>query len=115
MIPFMRGYANITGESNIYKDLCKVMHGYESDYVDIGGIYNELFKDNIEALSISTKEIMGLECMEILDTTVYPLLNKSLYHTLFNTKKIKTFFWNRTYGFTRSGFICCYGRCILSL
>ncbi|MGL5718431.1 MAG: AAA family ATPase [Paraclostridium sp.] len=82
MIPFMRGYANIIGESEIYKNLCKVMHGYESDYIDIASIYSKLFKDNIDKLSISTKEILELECVEILDNTVYPLLNKSLYHTL---------------------------------
>ncbi|MGL4913407.1 MAG: hypothetical protein ACRC3Y_13355, partial [Romboutsia sp.] len=82
MIPFMRGYANIIGESEIYKNLCKVMHGYESDYIDIASIYSKLFKDNIDELSISTKEILELECVEILDNTVYPLLNKSLYHTL---------------------------------
>lgn len=82
MIPFMRGYANIIGKSDTYKELCKVMHGYESDYIDIGAIYSKLFEVNIEELSISTKEILELECMEILDNKVYPLLNKSLYHTL---------------------------------
>lgn len=84
MIPFMRGYANIIGRTDIYKQLCKVMHGYEADYIDIGSIYNELFGGELEELHISTKEILKLEleCIDILDNTTYPLLDKSLYHTL---------------------------------
>ena len=84
MIPFMRGYSNIVGNSYVYKELCKVMHGYETDYVDIGFMYNSLFGGPKEILSISTKELLylGLENREIVDNEKYPLLNKSLYHTL---------------------------------
>ncbi len=84
MIPFMRGYANIVGKSDVYKQLCKVMHGYETDYVDVGLMYNSLFAGQEETLSISTKELLelDLENREIVDKEKYPLLNKSLYHTL---------------------------------
>lgn len=84
MIPFMRGYANIVGNSHVYKQLCKVMHGYETDYVDVGLMYNSLFGGQEETLSISTKELLelDLENREIVDKEKYPLLNKSLYHTL---------------------------------
>lgn len=84
MIPFMRGYANIIGNSNVYKKLCKVMHGYETDYVDVGHMYNLLFGGPQEELSISVKEILelNLENIEIVDNEKYPLLNRSLYHTL---------------------------------
>ncbi|CEP80539.1 AAA family ATPase [Paraclostridium sordellii] len=84
MIPFMRGYANIIGNSTVYKQLCKVMHGYETDYVDIGCMYKLLFGGQEEALHISTKELLelNLENIEIVDNEKYPLLNKSLYHTL---------------------------------
>lgn len=84
MIPFMRGYANIVGNSDVYKELCKVMHGYETDYVDVGLMYNSLFGGPEETLSISTKELLelDLENREIVDNEKYPLLNKSLYHTL---------------------------------
>lgn len=84
MIPFMRGYANIIGNSTVYKQLCKVMHGYEVDYVDIGGMYKLLFGGQEEELNISTKELLelNLENIEIVDNEKYPLLNKSLYHTL---------------------------------
>lgn len=48
MVPFMRGYANIVGESDIYKELSKVMHGYETEKVNISEIYNSLFsKDTL--------------------------------------------------------------------
>lgn len=84
MIPFMRGYANIIGNSTVYKQLCKVMHGYETDYVDIGCMYKLLFGGQEEVLNISTKELLelNLENIEIVDNEKYPLLNKSLYHTL---------------------------------
>ncbi len=84
MIPFMRGYANIVGNSDVYKKLCKVMHGYEIDYVDVGLMYNSLFGGHEETLRISTKELLelDLENREIVDNEKYPLLNKSLYHTL---------------------------------
>lgn len=84
MIPFMRGYANIIGNSNMYKDLCKVMHGYETEYVDVGNVYKSLFGGQQEKLIISTKELLelNLDNIEIVDNEKYPLLNKSLYHTL---------------------------------
>ncbi|MGL4363280.1 MAG: AAA family ATPase [Cellulosilyticaceae bacterium] len=91
MIPFMRGYANIIGNKLVYKELCKVMHGYESKYVDIGRIYNTLFNNNTESddikfenIKVTIEDILNidLENSEIIDSSMYPLLNKSLYHTL---------------------------------
>ncbi|HCW54795.1 MAG TPA: hypothetical protein DG753_13900, partial [Clostridium sp.] len=84
MIPFMRGYANIIGNRDVYKQLCKVMHGYETEYVDVGSMYKLLFGGQEETLRISTKELLelNLENIEIVDNEKYPLLNKSLYHTL---------------------------------
>lgn len=125
MIPFMRGYANIVGESAIYKELSKVMHGYENEKVNISEIYNSLFsKDTLvddttelynrmveliegsEQSSITKEEIccslfernkliendysvsvgdilnLDIEHIEILKNDKYPLLNKTLYHTL---------------------------------
>lgn len=84
MIPFMRGYANIVGNSDVYKQLCKVMHGYENDYIDVGIMYNSLFGGQEETLTISTKELLelDLENRDIVYNEKYPLLNKSLYHTL---------------------------------
>lgn len=45
MIPFMRGYANIIGDSDSYVKLSKVMHGYETEKINLTIIYNKLFGD----------------------------------------------------------------------
>ena len=45
MIPFMRGYANIIGDSYSYVKLSKVMHGYETEKINLTTIYNKLFGD----------------------------------------------------------------------
>lgn len=89
LIPFMRGYSNIVGNKKIYKDLCKVMHGYEDEYVNIGEVYNDLFcietkVKEINNIKVNVTEILkiNLDDKEILDSNRYPLLNKSLYHTL---------------------------------
>lgn len=84
MIPFMRGYANIVGNKDVYKELCKVMHGYESDYVDVGCMYNKLFGSKIEEIKVNVNEILGIDSQnkELIDQNKYPLLNRTLYHTL---------------------------------
>ncbi len=84
MIPFMRGYANIVGNKDVYKELCKVMHGYESDYVDVGCMYNKLFGSEIEKIKVNVNEIIGMDLQnkELIDKNKYPLLNRTLYHTL---------------------------------
>lgn len=119
MIPFMRGYANIIGDSKNYKKLSKVMHGYETDEVNITEVYNNIFGDSkcineldnyiyengYESSNLSDvyKSLLGrkqqlfteqynvtstilmneeLNDIEILDKDKYPLLNKTLIHTL---------------------------------
>ncbi|WP_297639775.1 AAA family ATPase [uncultured Clostridium sp.] len=84
MIPFMRGYANIIGNSQVYKELCKVMHGYESEYVDIGCMYERLFRVKIGKIETNINEILDIDVQnkELIDKTKYPLLNRTLYHTL---------------------------------
>lgn len=86
MIPFMRGYSNIIGNKEIYDDLCKVMHGYETENVNLGCIYNRLFgcKLNIDSLlsEVCSSDIINLidSNEEIIDN--YPLLNRTLKHIL---------------------------------
>lgn len=60
------------------------MHGYETDYVDVGLMYNSLFEGQLETLNISTRELLELDLknIKIVDKKKYPLLNKSLYLTL---------------------------------
>ena len=92
MIPFMRGYANITGVSDSYTNLSKLMHGYETESIDIADIYNKLFRNGKaqekmfkNACIISVEDILAIDIdnIKILkNTTNYQLLDKALYHTL---------------------------------
>lgn len=119
MISFMRGYSNIIGDSNSYKKLSKVMHGYENDTINLTQIYNKLFGDedclkklsdeiyqngyenidltetyrrlrnDFESLirtqyEVSIYDIIDLELdnVEIINKDKYPLLNRTLIHTL---------------------------------
>lgn len=119
MISFMRGYSNIIGDSDSYKKLSKVMHGYEKEKIDLTEIYNKLFCDgdclkelsniindsknedidiveiykslidNKESLFSSKCEVtiediinLDLKDLEIINKNNYPLLNRTLIHTL---------------------------------
>ena len=86
VIPFMRGYSNIIGNHGIYEELTKVMHGYNTEEVDIGHIYMQLFGEHAETFgtqSISVADILNsnIDDINILDES-YPLLNKALRHAL---------------------------------
>jgi hypothetical protein len=85
VIPFMRGYAQITNKTELKDRLTKLMHGYESEEDNITEIYNELFETEIikqqnitSALEISNMNVSNLE---ILNVEKFPLLNKTLVHT----------------------------------
>lgn len=90
MIPFMRGYANIIGNSDIYEQLSKVMHGYSTKKVDIAKAYNELFGDQ-STISVDFPKSYTISVDDILKTDIYnlvlfnknalPLLNRTLKHS----------------------------------
>ena len=88
LIPFMRGYANIIGDSISYKNLCKLMHGYEKGEVCISEIYNNVFKNDKSKIynnyTISVSDILGIDIRntEIINSEKYPLLNRTLNHSL---------------------------------
>lgn len=85
LIPFMRGYAKFIGNKKIKNELTKVMHGYSPDTVNITQIYNDLFGKNISTVyTISVTDILSLDLgnLDILSDTEYPLLNKTLKHSL---------------------------------
>lgn len=97
IIPFMRGYANFVGESGIYKQLSKVMHGYEKENVCISEIYEKLFvKDNSDEVleqysssswkyEVNVDEILSINIDEIKilkKGTKYVLLDSTLKSTL---------------------------------
>lgn len=85
LIPFMRSYSNILLNKNLYKRLCKLMHGYESDKVDINEIFKELFDIDLlqSKYEINIEDILKIDIDdEIIDKIKYPLLNRTLYHNL---------------------------------
>lgn len=86
MIPFMRGYAQIIANVKIKNKLTKLMHGYINEKINITKIYNELFNtNNIKTnYEISADDIIHIDIdfIKILKNENYPLLNKTLKHTL---------------------------------
>jgi len=87
LIPFMRGYAHITGDDDSYNKLTSVMHGYLSEEVDVAAIYTRLFRqanNTKTTVNISAQDLalMKLEKKEILDINTWPLLNRTLNHSL---------------------------------
>ncbi|MBV7271485.1 AAA family ATPase [Clostridium sp. PL3] len=88
LIPFMRGLAKIINGANRKKyndELTKLMHGYESDKVNLTEIYNGLFEKQIHSeYIINAQNIVELDLsnVEILKSGKYDLLNKTLKHTL---------------------------------
>jgi len=87
MIPFMRGYAHIVDNSTEYESLTFVMHGYNIKQIDLGAVYQRLFGKTLlltKPLVISGKEIAELKLTDepILKTDKYPLLDRTLNHSL---------------------------------
>lgn len=89
LVPFMRGYANIIGDSISYKKLCKLMHGYEKGSVCISQTYNKIFKNLDNKIynkhTISVNDILKINISnieEIINPKKYPLLNRTLTHSL---------------------------------
>lgn len=88
VIPFMRSYVNLIDSDQTerkYKNLCKLMHGYESDKVDLNEAYNEIFGINIRnnKYEINAEDIIKINIVdEIVNKEKYPLLNRTLIHIL---------------------------------
>lgn len=85
LIPFMRSYSNLLLSDDIYKKLCKLMHGYENDKVDINEIFKKLFDVDLlqSQYEINVEDILQIDIKdEIIDKTKYPILNRTLYHNL---------------------------------
>lgn len=88
LAPFLRGYAQITLDIKSKNELTKIMHGYNSEKVNITHIYSNLikptrcFKNNIE---ISSQDIINYNVKNakvLKEDTNYKLLKRSLFHTL---------------------------------
>lgn len=87
MIPFMRGYANITNNRDWFDQLTQVMHGYKNESVDIARAYTSLFGDQGDKLpdtyTISVPDILSktVDGVELVDRSRFPLLDKTLRHS----------------------------------
>ena len=81
----MRGYAQIINNSQQKNNLTKLMHGYKIESINITEIFNDLFGQNFSVdYFISAKEIseLNIDNLNILKQENYPLLNKTLKHSL---------------------------------
>ena len=85
IVPFMRGYCQIVAENDSKKKLTKLMHGYETEHVNVTEIYSNLFSDNVIQSQhvLSADDIMetDLSTLQILSSGKFPLLNRTLEHT----------------------------------
>jgi len=86
VIPFMRGYSKLIHKEDIENKLTKLMHGYESETIDLKKIYDELFSDTVisEEHKISAQDIINMDTsdLEILkEDSRYPLFSRTLRHT----------------------------------
>ena len=86
MIPFMRGYAHISIDTNdYYGRLSEVMHGYGVSSVDLVPIYNSLFGCVFSGNeNVCANDILQLNCgnLNFFDNVTYPLLADTLSQTL---------------------------------
>ena len=82
----MRGYASFIDDTYCKQNLTNLMHGYKTEEVDISDIYNKLFgNQNFESTIISVNDILKIKIdskTEIVDKEEYPILNRTLIHTL---------------------------------
>lgn len=105
LIPFMRSYSNLLIEDDdTYKFLCKLMHGYENDKVDINEKFNKLFKVDLlkRKYEIGVEDILKIDIAdEIIDKIQYPILNRTLYHNL-NYLKLRLLVENTLYNIDKT-------------
>ena len=84
VMPFIRSYCNILSDKHeIYKEICKAMHGYENGRIDINKIFFDIF--GVKVLNcdyeVDIDEILKIEIdNEIIDESKYPLLNRTMVH-----------------------------------
>ena len=87
MIPFMRGYANVICNKQLFESLTQVMHGYKTEKVDIARAYFELFGEHAGQLpvsfEVSVTDILDktVDGVHLLDTDIFPLLDRTLRHS----------------------------------
>lgn len=85
MIPFMRGYANIICNEELFNELTEVMHGYKTKKVDIAKAYSELFESQHlpDSYEVSVEDILDktVDNVQLFDEDKFPLLERTLKHS----------------------------------
>ena len=86
LIPFMRGYAKFIGNQNEKEKLSQLMHGYKKDVIDLSEVYFNLFANHLSTnYNVCVEDILDIDVDsidQIIDSKLYPLLNKVLYNNL---------------------------------
>lgn len=91
LIPFMRGIVKLIYPKDnkkrikITENLNKLMHGYETEEVNITPIYNEIFGKHLkENHNLTAQSIINLDIseLEFMKKDSYPLLERTLRHSL---------------------------------
>ena len=86
VIPFLRGYCQLLGRMEEKNKLTIVMHGYKTERVNMNEIFEVVLGANILTHEhvISAEDIIALdhENFECISSEVYPLLAKTLRHTM---------------------------------
>lgn len=89
LVPFMRALIKILHTGDKEKDykqkLTNIMHGYSTDIEDLIPIYNFIFnKKEVGNMQIGVNDILtlNLDSIQIMKTDKYPLLEKTLRHTI---------------------------------
>lgn len=91
LIPFMRKFAEIILDDDSVDKLSKLMHSEYREKINILEIYKKLFKSeenisysysSLNVQDILDIDIENMQMIEIIDKKEFPLLNKTLIHTL---------------------------------
>ncbi|HEM7962177.1 TPA: hypothetical protein U2L47_002320 [Citrobacter koseri] len=86
LVPFMRGLCQIIGLPEEKNKLTQLMHGYCDEKVNVKDIYEKLFSNNVLTRDheLSAKDVISWDYKNFnpLKNGVYPLLSKTLRHTL---------------------------------
>lgn len=89
LVPFMRALIKILGvkdpEIGYKQKLTNIMHGYSDKIEDLIPIYNFIFnKKEVGNMQIGVNDILtlNLDSIQIMKTDKYPLLEKTLRHTI---------------------------------
>ena len=82
LIPFVRGYSNFINDNLTKEKLTKLMHGYNTDRINLTDIYNSIFNKSITVqYELTVSDILAVDINnipEIIDANDYPLFNRVL-------------------------------------